>query len=171
MEGRLWEALERVGLVKGAGEAKAHDFSVAERTDKMVSAAGNVVALRLHVSEEEEKELVRRINSALPEDILVLAYSRVADAFDAAAHCTARTYRYFFFKEELSVGAMDAAARQFLGVHDFRRFCKLAPGFEESSTVRTVFTSAVVDLQPASDFLPMAYYDCRASDFLWHQVR
>lgn len=137
----------------------------------MVSAAGNVFAIKLHVSEEEERDLVRRINSALPEDIIVLAYARVPDAFDAAADCTARTYRYFFFKEDLSLEAMDAAARQFVGTHDFRRFCKMQPQYEESGTTRTIFSSAIIDLKNSSDFLPMAFYDCRGSDFLWHQVR
>lgn len=159
-----------MNLIKSASELKAHDFSKAVRTDKMVSAAGNVFAIKLHVSEEEEKELVRRINSALPEDIIIVAYAKVDDSFNARTDCKSRHYRYFFFKEDLNIEKMEEAAQKFFGKHDFRRFCKMQPQYEETGTVRDIFISTIVDLKNNSDFLPMAYYDCKGSGFLWHQV-
>lgn len=149
---------------------KQHEFSKAGRTDKMVSAAGNVFAIRLHITEDEEKDLVRRINSALPEDIIILAYARVADDFDARHHCKTRHYRYFFFKEDLNLELMEDAANKFVGRHDFQRFCKMQPQYEKSGTSKEIFISKIVDLKNNSDFLPMAYYDCKGTGFLWHQV-
>lgn len=150
---------------------KQHDFSKADSTDKMVSAAGNVFALKLHINEEEEKDLVRKINSALPEDIIILAYAKVSDNFNARDDCKSRNYRYFFFKEDLNLDKMDEASKQFVGTHDFKRFCKMQPQYEVSGTIRHILISAIVDLKNNSDFLPMAFYDCKGSEFLWHQVR
>ena len=150
---------------------KQYEFSKAGRTDKMVSAAGNVFAIRLQISEEEELDLVRRINSALPEDIIILAYAKVDDGFDARHQCKTRHYRYFFFKEDLNLPNMEEAAQKFLGKNDFRRFCKMQPQYEKSGTVKEIYKSTIVDLKNNSDFLPMAYYDCKGTGFLWHQVR
>lgn len=149
---------------------KEYSFSKAGRTDKKVSAAGNVIAIRFFISEEEEEDLVRRINSSLPEDILILAYAKVPESFDARHDCKGRHYRYFFFKEDLNIEKMEEAAAKFIGQHDFARFCKMQPQYEKSGTVRRIFSSSIVDLNSKSDFLPMAYYDCKGSGFLWHQV-
>ena len=136
----------------------------------MVSAAGNVIAMKLHISEDEEKDLVRRINSALPEDIIILAYTKVPESFDARHNCKTRHYRYFFFKEDLNLEKMNEAAQKFIGMHDFKRFCKMQPQYEKSGTTKELFISTIVDLKNGSDFLPMAYYDCKGTGFLWHQV-
>ncbi len=48
------------------------DYTKSARTDKKVSAAGNIFCLNLTISKKEEKTLVKRINSQLPNDIVVL---------------------------------------------------------------------------------------------------
>lgn len=122
------------------------------------------------MSEDEEKNLIRIINSALPEDIIILGMARVSENFNAKQDSKKLVYRYFFFKEELDLGKMIEAAQIFAGKHNFQQFCKNQSLGEDQVAVNEIFISKIVDLKSQSDFLPIAYYECKASGFLPHQV-
>ncbi|CAG2064462.1 unnamed protein product, partial [Timema podura] len=64
-------------------------FQRAARTDKGVSAARQVVSLKL-----PEKAKVEEINEHLPEQIRVLGIKRTTKGFNSKSSCDARTYSY-----------------------------------------------------------------------------
>ncbi len=152
-------------------------------------------ALKLTLSPKEEKDLVRRINSGLPTDIMVLGFTKVPDDFNARFNCIAREYRYFFFSDGLDVPKMQQAARLFEGDQDFRNFCKMKPEYEAKGTVRKVFecsisycdklqtknhlshdnashhTNGYVKPISTPKEIQMTYLKIRGTGFLWHQVR
>lgn len=64
----------------------------AARTDKGVSAVGQVVSLKLLI--EGDDGLLDRINHELPKDIQVLGAVRVVNGFDARKNCDRRRYEY-----------------------------------------------------------------------------
>ena len=121
VEGQLFHALEKTKLIINRDEA---NYSRCGRTDKGVSALSQVVSLhvRSNVLEGEgivstpstpsdkkqnkpaqEINYVKAINSALPEDIRVLAWAPVPTHFDARFSTLYRTYKYFFAKENLNI--------------------------------------------------------------------
>lgn len=61
-------------------------WSRAARTDKGVSALGQVVSLNMVLQEG----IVQRINEQLPASIRVLAYRRTTNRFDARHLCDRR---------------------------------------------------------------------------------
>jgi len=104
IEGTLRDALVSAGLVS---ESNADAFSKiawsrAARTDKGVSAVGQVVAARLQVPNGEgiksindsEVEIARLLNEHLPNSIRVLGVRRVRNGFDARKSCDRRRYEY-----------------------------------------------------------------------------
>lgn len=64
----------------------------AARTDKGVSAVGQVVGLKLLI--EGDDGLLGRINAELPPDIIVMGAVRVVNGFDARHNCDRRRYEY-----------------------------------------------------------------------------
>ena len=93
------------------------------------------------------------LNSMLPADIAVQAAAQVSDDFDANLSCIKKeyTYRIFnsrirdpfysgracFYPQKLNIEAMKAAARHFVGKHDFKAV--RSAGTETKTTVRTVY--------------------------------
>ncbi|KAK9865118.1 hypothetical protein WJX84_001931 [Apatococcus fuscideae] len=93
IEDDLERAIHAAG---GISDDNAHNFSKihwarAARTDKGVSAVGNVVSLAMMV---EIPDLVARINAHLPPQIRVLGFTRVTGTFDARQLCDKRRYEY-----------------------------------------------------------------------------
>ncbi|RVW94911.1 tRNA pseudouridine(38/39) synthase [Vitis vinifera] len=39
--------------------------------------------------------------------------------------CLSREYKYFFWRGNLNILAMESAGKKFVGEHDFRNFCKM----------------------------------------------
>jgi tRNA pseudouridine38-40 synthase len=66
-------------------------FQRAARTDKGVSAAGQVVSLKMLLG---NGQVVDTINSNLPEQIRVLGVKRTTKGFDSKNTCDSRTYSY-----------------------------------------------------------------------------
>jgi tRNA pseudouridine38-40 synthase len=103
--------------------------------------------------------LVAAVNGRLPEDVLVVGCEVVADSFDPISDCVAKGYSYTIHAsrrralwdrrfvtqvwEELDVGAMAEAAREFVGEFDFAAFA--AAGHGRLTTVRRVFECSVVE--------------------------
>lgn len=96
-------------------------YSRGGRTDKGVSALGQVVALQVrsrqrrqplppppsspanddgHGAREVEYDYVRMLNGVLPRSVYVYAWSPVADTFSARFSARSRTYKYFLPPQE-----------------------------------------------------------------------
>ncbi|CAK7217372.1 pseudouridine synthase deg1 [Sporothrix bragantina] len=247
VEEELWKALIKACLIFPAPGLAAHEvdfnhceYSKCGRTDRGVSAFGQVVALRVRSNRKrkavavdtnvdaeadadamdqdgaaekeaefgdlppphEEIQYGRVLNRLLPPDIRVLAWcpSPPPD-FSARFSCRERRYRYFFTQpayfgppsdsrkegEEnkpadgwLDINAMRTAAKHFVGLHDFRNFCKIDPNKQITNYGRRIFDADIVEVPGLCSSLdyygadggPKVYsFDVRGSAFLWHQIR
>ena len=102
-----------------------HNYKKCGRTDKGVSAAGNVINLLVRDDGHESHTYRSRMNSGLPRDIRVLDCQRVDKDFNTRLDCIQREYRYFFVKKHYNLSEMEKAGKKLIGEHDFRNFCKI----------------------------------------------
>jgi tRNA pseudouridine38-40 synthase len=146
------------------------------RTDAGVHALGQVA----HLDTDDRlppETLRRRLNDALPSDINVLRVERVRHRFHARHDAVARSYVYqiarrrsafakayvWWVKEDLNVAAMRDAARQYVGMHDFRSFADVDPDEQSTQVLIDAF-----DLHEEGDLLLV---HVEGSHFLWKMVR
>ncbi|NWX94788.1 PUS3 synthase, partial [Nothoprocta pentlandii] len=182
VEAKLFEALLKTRLLD---DRRTSNYQRCGRTDKGVSAFGQVISLDLRssLSPEElardghaqgELRYTHMLNRVLPPDIRVLAWAPVEAAFSARFSCLRRTYRYFFPAAGLDVALMDAAARRFEGTHDFRNLCKMDVANGVVSFQRTVLSARVTPAE-ASEGAPEPFrlyqFEVSGLAFLYHQVR
>jgi tRNA pseudouridine38/39 synthase len=134
----LFAALRRCALVDPAAPRTALGYSRCGRTDRGVSARGQVVALNLRTrgpapdfspgapcDDAHEIDYVKVLNGALPADVWATGWAPVPPAFSARFSAAAREYRYFIVEDGgLDFGAMRAAAAGLVGTRDFRNVCK-----------------------------------------------
>ena len=117
-------------MIKSESECR---YSKCGRTDKGVSALGNVFALWVwnltkKGSKPKEDNTIEPycsvLNRNLPPDIWILGYAEVPEYFDARFSCIYREYKYFFDPKGLNLSQMKIAASKLIGTHDFWNFCK-----------------------------------------------
>ncbi len=125
------------------------------RTDTGVHALGMVAHVEIPKADFKMtvQKLALAINAHLPEDIRVLAANRVQQDFHARFSATGKQYRYFIWNARgmnpllrqyawhvphpLNLAVMKAAAKAFIGKHDFKSFAGTR-NYEMESTIRTV---------------------------------
>ncbi|KAM0009019.1 putative tRNA pseudouridine(38/39) synthase [Helianthus debilis subsp. tardiflorus] len=182
VESELFKALQKTRLV--LGERKDLQYSRCGRTDKGVSSVGQVVALLLRSKHKEpgggtseelvdegpdegELDYVRILNGVLPDDIRVLGWCHAPVSFSARFSCLSREYRYFFWRENLNISAMESSCKRLIGEHDFRNFCKMdAANVHNYKRRITSF-----DICPCNGSDQLLFMEIKGSAFLWHQVR
>ncbi|XP_021296028.1 tRNA pseudouridine synthase A, mitochondrial-like [Herrania umbratica] len=93
IEGDLEEALFHSGAVpeQDRGNPKRYDWARSARTDKGVSAVGQVVSGRFYI---DPPGLVERLNRILPAQIQIFGYKRVTASFNSKKFCDRRRYVY-----------------------------------------------------------------------------
>ncbi|XP_051123932.1 uncharacterized protein LOC127246536 [Andrographis paniculata] len=93
IEGDLEEALYLSGAVpeQDRGQPRRYDWSRSARTDKGVSAVGQVVSGRFYV---DPPGFVERLNTYLSPQIRIFGYKRVTQAFNVKKFCDRRRYVY-----------------------------------------------------------------------------
>jgi tRNA pseudouridine38-40 synthase len=153
VEDEVIRCLRKIEAIEGAKEAR---FRTASRTDRGVSALGNVVAFDTSFS---KRSLLRALNSA-SESVYYYAWADVPASF-SPRRASARWYRYFLPAEGLDVEMVSNCAELFQGRHDFRRFCKE----DKRSTVKTLDKVGVI---PLGEFLVI---DLEGREFLRNMVR
>ncbi|XP_024962713.1 tRNA pseudouridine synthase 1-like isoform X2 [Cynara cardunculus var. scolymus] len=106
IEGDLEEALYFSGAVPETdrGYPKRFDFARSARTDKGVSAVGQVVSGKFYV---DPPGFVERLNNNLPSQFRIFGYKRVTASFSAKKFCDRRRYVYL-----LPVFALDPASHR-----------------------------------------------------------
>ncbi|KAL6451250.1 DEG1 tRNA pseudouridine(38/39) synthase [Candida maltosa Xu316] len=177
VEETFLNALAKVKLVKEP--ISEVDYSRCGRTDKGVSAMNQVISINVRSNlpledqsnpdlDSSEIDYISIMNANLPPDIRVHSIClRPPPDFNARFSCTLRHYRYFFKKVPgLDIEKMNTAAEMYVGVHDFRNFCKLDGSKQISNFMREIYTSRILHLH--DDYY---CFDLRGSAFLWHQVR
>ncbi|XP_076836278.1 pseudouridylate synthase 1 homolog [Brachyhypopomus gauderio] len=92
IEDELVTALIKAGCIpeNHGDDMKKMSFQRCARTDKGVSAAGQVVSLKLWLIHD----ILQKINTHLPPQIRVLGLKRVTGGFNSKNNCDARTYSY-----------------------------------------------------------------------------
>ncbi|MFO1475257.1 MAG: tRNA pseudouridine(38-40) synthase TruA [Verrucomicrobiota bacterium] len=150
-----------VGVQSKVEEALAKLFPSApavhssSRTDAGVHALGMAAHFEIPAGEFRMpvRKLALALNAHLPSDIRVVTAARAQVDFHARFQAAGKEYRYFIWNHpsmnpllrhsawhvprKLDVGAMRAAAKGFVGRHDFQSFAA-NPGYSRETTVRTV---------------------------------
>lgn len=150
----------------------------AGRTDAGVHALAQVVHFDTHAI-RSESAWVRGVNALLPPAVSVRWAREVAPEFHARFCAQARRYRYVllnrsvrpglstgrvgWFHSPLNLDAMQSAANQLLGEHDFSAF--RASECQAKTPVRTL---SELSIQRVND---LVLFDLRANAFLHHMVR
>jgi tRNA pseudouridine38-40 synthase len=159
----LGEPVEVAGSSRTDSGVHAREYPVSFETSTRIPAANIASAL----------------NRFLPEDIRALSSREMSEGFHARYDSRGKTYSYrilsrrqptalyrnyaYHVKEELSMAAMEEAAKRFVGTHDFRGFMSM--GSIEGNTVKTV---REVSLRREGDFLIITI---TASGFLYNMAR
>ncbi|CAL8468632.1 g8172 [Coccomyxa elongata] len=181
VEGHLFLAMRKTRLIPDNVGWEGLGYSRCGRTDKGVSAIGQVIALWLRseaktgeapLSADEEMDYAVTLNRALPDDIRVLGWTPVPETFSARFSAVHREYKYFIVQRgDLNLAAMREAAGHFVGDHDFRNFCKV-DAQHVSSFRRTVLDFRITPLEGLMAGGARVYaLHVRGTAFLWHQVR
>lgn len=153
IEGDLIKNLQKI---TGMTDGHKLEFQYASRTDRGVSAAGNVIAL---TTEIPMKKLVYSLQDTL-EDIWITGMTPVNNEFNPR-YASMRGYRYFLPAGKCDLDKMRQAAQLFIGKHDYTNYCKL----EDKSPLTTITS---IQITPHGSFYLI---DMTAHYFLWHQVR
>ncbi|MGO8701921.1 MAG: tRNA pseudouridine(38-40) synthase TruA [Limisphaerales bacterium] len=145
---RVEEAVKKIF----PGASRLHSSS---RTDTGVHALGMVAQVEFPDAEMKmpAARAALAINAHLPRDVRVMAATRCRADFDARFDARGKQYRYFLWRgaalnpllrhqawhvpRPLDLTAMRAAAKLFLGRHDFKSLAATR-NYEMSSTVRTL---------------------------------
>ena len=149
------------------------------RTDAGVHARGFVGHFRL-TKPIPPKNLVRALNSRLPESVRILKAAYAKAEFDARLSAKGKEYRYQLYQADilpphlapywtfchrpLDLAAMREAAAHFVGTHDFLSFAA-NPNRALETTVRTIFSFEVRKAGHRYTFI------VRGDGFLYKQVR
>ncbi|MFT6069390.1 MAG: tRNA pseudouridine38-40 synthase [Bacteriovoracaceae bacterium] len=123
------------------------------RTDSGVHALGQIVKVTMPL-EIGNEELLKALNSLLPQDIRVLEVKKVEESFHPIQQAKSKDYSYLFSTSRslsvfhkpyvaeapagLEIKSMQKACDLFVGEHDFKDF--QCVGTEVSSTVREIFS-------------------------------
>jgi len=93
IEKRIFTAMIKAKIVYSnvLEHRKKAGYQSCSRTDKGVSAIGNVASLKCVLVDDLED----KINEHLPDDIRITGVQRVTGGFDAKNKCSHRTYSYF----------------------------------------------------------------------------
>lgn len=136
------------------------DIKGCSRTDAGVHAKGFALNFHLEALRMPLERLPLALNSHLPPDIRVLRAQPVPEDFHARYAAHTKTYLYrirncavdspfearymYRLPRRLDVAAMNAAAAQFVGTHDFLAFCAAgSSAAAHGDTVRTVTACSV----------------------------
>ena len=200
VENVLFDAMVKAHLVDPAAGLDGCEWERCGRTDRGVSAAGQVVSLwiRSQIPSQQtdtppmgknitlepnisistskaQKELdyLVILNRILPDTIRVIAWSPVSVSFSARFSCKYRHYKYFFSSLNLDISRMEAAAAYLLGKHDFRNLCKLDVQRQLTSFDRKILRASITPLDDGMHETQERIYvfDLVGTAFLYHQVR
>ncbi|WP_353458580.1 tRNA pseudouridine(38-40) synthase TruA [Staphylococcus coagulans] len=148
------------------------------RTDRGVHAKEQYFHFDTHLNITPNK-WQHAMNSALPDDIYVHEVSLIDSDFHCRYDCVGKRYRYAIYQDAhrnpflaylktleshaLNIEAMQAAARHFIGTHDFTSFCSQKT--EVESKTRTIYESRIEVTEDGLDFI------ITGSGFLYNMVR
>lgn len=185
IEDDLVTALIKSGCIpeNHGDDMKKMSFQRCARTDKGVSAAGQVVSLKLRLIEDT----IEKINEHLPPQIRVLGLKRVTQGFNSKNNCDARTYAYMlptvaFSPKDYDTGNIAAFRLErdtlhkvnrlfalYKGTHNFHNFTsQKAPSDPSARRYITVMSCEEPFMSGNTEF---AVITVRGQSFMLHQIR
>ncbi|KPP75425.1 tRNA pseudouridine synthase A, mitochondrial-like, partial [Scleropages formosus] len=184
IEDDLVTALVKSGCIpeNHGADMKKMSFQRCARTDKGVSAAGQIVSLKLWLIDN----ILHKINSNLPPQIRVLGLKRVTGGFNSKNKCDARTYTYMlptiaFAPKELDVEdssyRLDKETLQrvnqlfsrYKGTHNFHNYTS-QKGPRDPSARRYIMEMACGEPFERQG-LEFAVIRVKGQSFMMHQIR
>ena len=188
VEGTLIKSLKTLGALDAKGE---ETFRSASRTDRGVSALGNVIVFE---SKMKGADVVKAMNGTYAQEGLwFMGWATVPEDFKPR-HAKLRWYRYVLpvqALQRIDLISMRKAGQLFVGSHDFGSFCKDDKSLATPrSTVRSLESVEVgtlaLALGPAEDIekgkwsgygalhpgrLDIIVVDITGQSFLWQMLR
>ncbi|XP_077164265.1 pseudouridylate synthase 1 homolog isoform X2 [Paroedura picta] len=184
IEDDLVLALIRSGCIpENHGEdMKKMSFQRCARTDKGVSAAGQIVSLKIWLIED----ILQKINDYLPAHIRILGLKRVTGGFNSKNKCDARTYSYmlptfaFAHKDHdpqdeayrlspETLGAVNRLLACYKGTHNFHNFTS-QKGPKDPSAKRYIL-EMYCEEPFVRDGIELAVIKVKGQSFMMHQIR
>jgi len=154
IEGDLIKKLVEHGIIQDTNESS---FRSASRTDKGVSALGNVVAFN---TDNSKKSILQTFTDDF-SSILFYGIKEVEPEFNPR-HAKFRQYRYYLRVTNLDIEKIIFALNCFSGENNFSNFAKLEPHRNPIRSIDNIlFTQE-------NDTLIIDFF---AQTFLWHQIR
>jgi tRNA pseudouridine38-40 synthase len=154
IEGEILKTLIKYGCIKDIENSR---FRSASRTDKGVSALGNVVAFNTTTT---TNHIIDILNNNLSE-MFFFGFKLVESDF-YPRFARYRIYRYYLKNVNLDIDKVITGVGEFTGTHNFRNFAKIEIGKNPMRTINNV----VITNQDSYFIL-----DFYAQTFLWHQIR
>ena len=163
IEDCLIKALEKKDYITNF---KDSSFEAASRTDRLVSARGATFSFITN-----KKPILIEMNTALPKEIGIWAFSRAPMNFSSRKNAICRHYKYivpqslkyFQKKYEINIDIMKKACKELEGVHDFANFCK-----KENNEKKTEKRVDLVEMTVQKNRL---IFDFKSKSFLRQQIR
>lgn len=130
----LERALYEAGAIsdENFGNLEKVNFSVAARTDKGVSCAGNLIAIKARFAKDTADEglalrkMTDDVNALLPAHVRVFQTSRVTSSFSARVCCDERSYEYLLPLDSVlpggSISGFGQILSKFAGSHFFHNY-------------------------------------------------
>jgi tRNA pseudouridine38-40 synthase len=153
VEGSLVNALLKVGAIQSSREC---GYRSSSRTDRGVSALGNIISFRTQFA---CRDVCSAVNSEM-EDVWAYSAVEVPDAFNPR-HARQRWYRYYLARSGQDLALMQETASRFVGIHDFSGYARK----DRRNPMRKIDS---IEISDAGMFYSM---DFKAESFLWNMVR
>ena len=154
IEGEIIKTLMNHGCIK---DIENSGFRSASRTDKGVSALGNVVAFNTTTT---QNHVIDILNNNLSE-MFFYGFKIVQSDF-YPRYARYRIYRYYLKNINLDIDKVISGAGEFTGTHNFRNFAKIEIS---KNPIRTVNNVVIIKHDP---YVILDFY---AQTFLWNQIR
>jgi len=154
VEGDIINSLKEKGFIKNVKEAF---FISASRTDKGVSALGNVVAFNTDFPKDNLVNYLKIENSS----IIIYGIKEVGSDF-YPRYAKLRQYRYYLSSKNLDINKIISSSDCFTGKHNFSNFAKME---SFKNPVRSIDN---IIFKIESDRITIDFF---AQTFLWHQIR
>ncbi len=145
IEGAILSVLNETGI--------ARQIKSAARTDRNVSALGNVVMI---TTDERPDKVLGILNSRI-SDMVFHSYAMVDEGFNPR-HCVQKKYSYFIRNPPEN---LRNKLQKFVGRHDFRQFCRK----DQRNSIRTIDR---IDYTEESGGAKAVFY---GKSFVWQQLR
>ncbi|CAG5120163.1 unnamed protein product, partial [Candidula unifasciata] len=184
IESEIFPALVKVGAVPQdhMNTPSKMWFQRGSRTDKGVSAVGQIFSLKITVL---VPDLVSKMNEILPPQIRVIGYTRTTNGFDSKNWCDSRTYTYMtptyafapltkFVTDEYRVEPeiltrVRTVLSRFLGTHKFHNFTS-GVKYEQACASRYIikFECSEPYVREGIEFVTL---EVKGQSFMLHHIR